>query len=286
MSSPHPTTRTFRVALDGFSETERALLGTHLRFVDDQGPAYTLVPDRAQSDLLVVDADRPELAQRVVANRRLGDTVFVGTAAPGHALAHVPRPIDPGRIRRELDRLIAQRTMPFGLDIELPLGTDTAPPPSVDLLLHDLALPGAAGHGGGRAALVVDDSPIARKFLTARLQRLGYAVQAAADGEQALAIATRERFAIVFLDVALDRHAAPDGLQVCQQLRQHAAERGVAPPAIVLVGDGAASASERVRASLVGCDGYLTKPLLEPAFLEVLSAADPQFRPQAVAAAT
>src|SRR5207244_2381178 len=123
---------------------------------------------------------------------------------------------------------------------------------------------------GGRAALVVDNSPIARKFLTARLQRLGYAVQTAADGEQALEIAARERFAIVFLDVDLGRNAALDGLQVCQHLRQQASERGLTPPAIVLVADGGASASERVRASLVGCDGYLTKPLLEPEFIEVL----------------
>lgn len=286
MPTPNATARSFRVALEGFSKTERELLSSHLCFLDEHGPAYQLVSEPSQSDLLVVDADQPELAQRVVASWRLVDTVFVGKQAPPHALACVTRPIDPTQVRRELDRLIAQRTVRVGLDVELPLRADAAAPPSVDLLLHDLALPDAIGHGGGRAVLVVDDSPIARKFLTARLQHLGYAVQVAPDGEQALAIATREHIAVVFLDVDLGRSAVPDGLQVCQQLRQQATERRLAPPAVVLVADGDASPTERVRASLIGCAGYLTKPLLEPEFIEALRTADPQFRTRDVAPAT
>ncbi|HKX41839.1 MAG TPA: response regulator [Burkholderiaceae bacterium] len=296
MSHARPATnRSFRVALEGFGETEHALLSSHLRFDDGHGPAYVPVHDPAQGELRVVDADQPHLVQRVVAERRLGDTVFVGAGAPPHAIARIARPIEPALIRRELDHLIAQRTVRIGLDIELPLvGSGVVGSPPVDLLLHDLAPPDTAdeksapraGHGGGRAALVVDDSPIARKFLTTRLQRLGYVVQAAADGEQALEIAARERFVIAFIDVNLGRAASPDGLELCQQLRQRANERGLPAPAVVLVADRGASASERVRASLVGCDGYLTKPLLEPEFLEVLSTADPPFRQQAVAAAS
>jgi len=35
-----------------------------------------------------------------------------------------------------------------------------------------------------------------------------------------------------------------------------------------------------VRVSLVGCDAYLTKPLLEPEFIKVLGTVDPLFRRQ------
>ena len=287
------TARSFSVALDGFSPVEREALSAYfLRFVDHHTPSYALMLAPAQSDLIVADADQASVVQRILAARRIGDTVFVGATAPPHALAHVARPIEPVLIQRGLDRIVAQRTVRVGLDLELPLAGAGIAPPQVDVLLHDIVLPEAGagdrrlrpGHGGGRTALVVDDSPIARKFLSVRLQRLGYTVQAAASGEQALELAARELFAIVFLDVGPGAGAALDGLQVCRRIRQMADERGLAAPAIVLVADGDASPSERVRGSLAGCDGYLTKPLLEPEFIEVLGTVDPEFRHQAVAA--
>jgi hypothetical protein len=39
-----------------------------------------------------------------------------------------------------------------------------------------------------------------------------------------------------------------------------------------------------VRGSLAGCDAYLTKPLLEAEFIEVLGTVDPLFRQQTAGA--
>ena len=291
--------RSYRVALEGFSEFERGMLASCFRLAERRAPAYVHVSDSAQSDLIVANADQPQLLERIVAARRVNDTVFVGAQAPREAIAHVERPIEPTRILRELDQLVALRTVPIGLDLELSLPSLSAlqaTPASVDLLLHDILPPDAdrsAEHasiparGGGRVVLVVDDSPIARKFLEARLRRLGYVVHSAASGEQALELAARQRFSIVFLDIglALGDSANPrlDGLQACQSIRQSAQQRGEEPPAVVLV-TGSATAAERVRVSLVGCDAYLTKPLLEPEFIEVLGAVDPLFREQTVGA--
>ena len=286
--------RTYRVALEGFSEFEHDMLASFFRLAERRTPAYAHVSDSTQGDLIVANADQTQLLERIVASRRVNDTVFVGAKAPRDAIAHVERPIEPTRILRELDQLVALRTVRIGLDLELPMPSLQAGPDGVDLLLHDISSPGAddtagqaspAGHGGARAVLVVDDSPIARKFLDARLQRLGYAVQAAASGEQALELVARQDFSIVFLDIGLTpgdiAGSKLDGLQVCQRIRQRALQRGEAPPAVVLV-TGSASSSERVRGSLAGCDGYLKKPLLEAEFIEVLGTVDPLFRRQAV----
>ena len=299
MPTPGPATaRTYRVALEGFSEFERGMLASFFRLAERRTPAYVQVDDSTQGDLIVANADRAQLLERIVAARRVNDTVFVGAKAPREAIARVERPIEPMQILRELDQLVALRTVRIGLDLELPIAGLQPVPSSVDLLLHDISLPNAghpadndapsAGHGGGRAVLVVDDSAIARKFLDARLQRLGYMVQTAASGEHAIELAARQHFSIVFLDLGLapGGTAGPqlDGLQVCQQIRQRAQQWGEVAPAVVFV-TGNASPAERVRGSLVGCDGYLTKPLLEAEFIEVLGTVDPLFRQQAVGAA-
>lgn len=296
-----PEARTYRVALEGFSEFEHGMLASFFRLAARRAPAYVYVADAAQCDLIVVDTDRAQLVERIVASRRVNDAVFVGKKAPREAIAQVERPIEPTEILRELDQLVALRTVRIGLDLELPIASLQAVPASVDLLLHDISPPEVAGgadepadegptlppRGGGRAVLVVDDSAIARKFLDARLQRLGYVVHAAASGEQALELATRRSFSIVFLDIGLAPAGSAgsqlDGLQVCQRLRQRAQQRGEAAPAVVLV-TGSASSAERVRGSLAGCAAYLTKPLLEAEFFEALGIADPLFRQQAAGA--
>ena len=281
--------RVHRVALEGFSEFERGMLASFFRLAESRTPAYAHVNDSTQCDLIVANADQAQLLEQIVASRRVNDTVFVGANAPSQAIARVERPIEPTQILRELDQLVALRTVRIGLDLELPMPMPSlqSVPDTVDLLLHDIAPP--VGNGGGRAVLVVDDSAIARKFLDARLQRLGYAVQTAGNGERAIELAACHRFSIVFLDVGLASAgtAGPelDGLEVCQSIRQRARQCGEAAPAVVFV-TGSASPAQRVRGSLVGCDGYLTKPLLETEFIEVLCKVDPLFRQQQAIGAT
>ena len=304
MSNSRPSEAAgYRVALEGFSEFERGMLAACFRLAERRTPAYVHVADSSQSDLIVANADQPQLVERIVANRRVNDTVFLGAHAPREAIAHVERPIEPTRILRELDQLVALRTVRIGLDLELPVPGSMSSlqpmPVSVDLLLHDIppshadetfpasGIDSPAARGGGRAVLVVDDSPIARKFLEARLQRFGYVVHSAASGAHALELAAKLRLSIVFLDIGLGPGDAAgsqlDGLEVCQRIRHSAQQRGDEPPAVVLV-SGSASAAERVRGSLAGGDAYLVKPLLEAEFIEVLGTVDPLFLPQAVSA--
>lgn len=122
--------------------------------------------------------------------------------------------------------------------------------------------------------LVVDDSRVALKFLQVRLQGLGYRVHLACDAAQALERLAEQAFSLVFLDVVLGAEGGMDGLALCQHIKQRKTHPGGIAPAVVLV-TGQASSSDRVRGDLAGCDAYLTKPLMEEAFLAALQRLGP-----------
>lgn len=283
----------FTVAIDGFSDFERATLASFFRLAAQRSPAYTLIEEAGISDFLIVDADHPALVAALKANRRTGDAVCVGRGAPSGALAWLPRPVDPMAIVRELDALVALRLAPPPESLAA-RGGPIAPvdlsrldgAPGTDLALPVTApahaahasggpLPGWRG-GAAREVLVVEDSAIARKFLQLRLQRLGYRVQTSNSGEDALDVLEHRWFPIVFADIALGPAGSIDGLQVCRQIKTRAAQPGGAPTSVVLV-TSATTSSDRVRGSLAGCDAYLTKPLLERDFIEALRRVDPAF---------
>src|SRR5581483_8444602 len=98
--------------------------------------------------------------------------------------------------------------------------------------------------------LLVDDEEAVRKVLTFPLERDGYTVVQAADGEEAL-----ERFGdceidLVVLDIMLPRL---DGLEVCRRLR---AESTV--PIIMLTARD--DELDKVVGLELGADDYITKP--------------------------
>ena len=288
--STAPPTPRYAVALQGFSEFERAALASFFRLAARRSPTYVQVAAVDRGDFLIADADHPGALEAVQRAGRELDTVFVGAHAPAGAMAWLPRPIDPMHIVRELDALVEQRLSGRALPADVPLA------PRVDLLLTELGLPSPpaplttglaredATHyqpavgGRGRDVLVVDDSAIARKFLQLRLQRLDYRVQLASSGEEALDMIDAVPFAIVFLDIRLGDADSLDGLHACQLIRQRALARGDDELAIVMA-TGSTSSADRVRGSLAGCDAYLTKPLIEHEFLQALRQVDPGFDP-------
>src|SRR5690606_40945436 len=65
--------------------------------------------------------------------------------------------------------------------------------------------------------LVVDDEKMIRSLLKMSLQRMGYDVTTADDGEQALALFQQHHFDLVLLDILMP---GIDGFSVCSELRQ------------------------------------------------------------------
>ena len=81
----------------------------------------------------------------------------------------------------------------------------------------------------GACILLAEDDRFLRKAAETTLKRLGYTVFAAADGEEAVAIATRERPALILLDLIMPKL---DGFGVLQALRQD--ERTAHIPVMVM----------------------------------------------------
>jgi CheY-like chemotaxis protein len=105
----------------------------------------------------------------------------------------------------------------------------------------------------GRRVLVVDDEPSMRLLCTINLAIAGFEVAEAADGGQALELATAGGFDLVLLDVML-----PDmgGLDVARRLK--ADERTEALPVVFL---SARTDKDDLRAGFaLGAFDYITKP--------------------------
>jgi CheY-like chemotaxis protein len=102
--------------------------------------------------------------------------------------------------------------------------------------------------------LIVDDDPFIRRLIATTLEDLpGYVLREAGDGEAALAAASAEPPALVFLDVTMPKL---DGIETCRRLRGDPATAGAR---IVMLTAASGPEAERT-AHEAGCDLYLTKP--------------------------
>src|SRR5213083_1740744 len=98
--------------------------------------------------------------------------------------------------------------------------------------------------------LLVDDEDSVQKLLTYPLERDGFRVVQARDGEQALRMFGDQRIDLVVLDLMLPK---VDGLEVCKRLR---ADSDV--PIIMLTARG--DELDKVLGLELGADDYITKP--------------------------
>ncbi|MVP00079.1 response regulator transcription factor [Paenibacillus lutrae] len=98
--------------------------------------------------------------------------------------------------------------------------------------------------------LVVDDEERIRRLLRMYLEKEGYGIEEAEDGETALALATERDFDLILLDLMLP---GIDGTEVCARLRQVKST-----PVIMLTAKG--EETNRVHGFEVGADDYVVKP--------------------------
>jgi two-component system, OmpR family, response regulator ResD len=98
--------------------------------------------------------------------------------------------------------------------------------------------------------LVVDDEERIRRLLRMYLEKEGYIIEEAEDGETALQMAQDKDFDLMLLDLMLP---GIDGIEVCTRLRQ-----SKATPIIMLTAKG--EEANRVQGFEVGADDYVVKP--------------------------
>jgi two-component system cell cycle response regulator DivK len=102
--------------------------------------------------------------------------------------------------------------------------------------------------------LLVEDNEMNRDMLSRRLQRKGYTVITAHDGEQGHLMAHSENPDIILMDISLP---VMDGWEVTRLLKANDATRHI--PIIALTAH--ALVTDRAKAFEIGCDDYDTKPV-------------------------
>jgi len=113
--------------------------------------------------------------------------------------------------------------------------------------------------------LLVEDNEMNRDMLSRRLQKRGYEVVIAEDGEQGVRLAQSETPALVLMDMSLP---VLDGWEATRQLKADPVTRSI--PVIALTAH--AMAGDRERALEAGADDFDTKPVELTRLLEKIEA--------------
>lgn len=119
-------------------------------------------------------------------------------------------------------------------------------------------VPAERGH-----LLVAEDNPVNREVLLELLQQLGYSVDLACDGDEAVRRLEERRYDAVLMDCQMP---VLDGYQAAQRIRER--EAGHRTPIIAVTAH--AFAGEREKVLQAGMDDYLTKPVAVEALRETV----------------
>ena len=106
--------------------------------------------------------------------------------------------------------------------------------------------------------LIVEDEKDLADALAKGLNRQGYAVDVAYDGEEALRLVEVNGYDLLILDLNLPR---VDGVEVCRRIRASGSPTGI------LMLTGRSSPDDRVKGLDQGADDYLVKPFHFPELL-------------------
>ena len=101
--------------------------------------------------------------------------------------------------------------------------------------------------------LLVEDEPALAQMLSYNLDKSGFEVQLATDGEEALTLLAEARPDLVVLDWMLP---GVSGLEICRQLRRRSDTADI--PIIMLTARG--EETDKLRGLETGADDYITKP--------------------------
>ena len=113
--------------------------------------------------------------------------------------------------------------------------------------------------------LLVEDNEMNRDMLSRRLERRGYAVVLAMDGEQGVSLARSEKPDLILMDMSLP---VMDGWEATRQIKSAAETKAI--PIIALTAH--AMPSDEQKAREAGCDDFDTKPIELARLLDKIAA--------------
>jgi CheY-like chemotaxis protein len=125
------------------------------------------------------------------------------------------------------------------------------------------ALPGGASKRA--RILVADDQAVNRKLTQRRLEQLGFDVDVAENGLQAVEAVGRRSYHLVFMDCHMP---AMDGFRATEEIRRLEGTRRRTP---VVALTASVVGPERERCTAAGMDDYVVKPVSDADLMRVLS---------------
>jgi PAS domain S-box-containing protein len=212
-------------------------------------------------DLTIIDADTPgidatDLAKRIATDDHIS-AVHVITATDGPTLP--PDVATAAGISAQLTKPIRQSTLYDCLAqaMATPPATIRRPESSGALtaVAHpDAALPAEAPAGQPRL-LLVEDNDINQMVAVGILDRLGYSMDVANDGVEALDLAAERNYDAVLMDCQMPRM---DGFTATGELRRLEGDRRHTP---IIAMTANALVADRQRCLEAGMDDYISKPV-------------------------
>ena len=124
-----------------------------------------------------------------------------------------------------------------------------------------------------QCALVVDDEEYNRIALADLLESLGFSVQNAADGPEALGLAGRSNFDVIFLDCAMPGLTGPEVARAIRALPNRSAQ------ALVFAVTAFNTPDKRAQCLAAGMDGFLGKPINMERLRQALAACSTRSTP-------
>jgi DNA-binding response OmpR family regulator len=164
------------------------------------------------------------------------------------------KPVELARLLQKIDALLATATQ--NKAIVSPPQANPAPLPTAPLPVY---IPQSSETTEHRI-LIVDDNEMNRDMLSRRLNRAGYAVLMAEDGEAGLSLIMEQSVDLILLDIMMP---GISGLDVLQQIRQSYSQ--VQLPIIMATAKD--ESDDIVKAFELGANDYVTKPIDLPVLL-------------------
>ena len=207
-------------------------------------------------DAALIDLDLPEGGSRVAAALRAApggtDLALVLMAWPG-----ATRPPEGAAVAGFLAKPVKPRAW-----LELLRQMLQGRPGATATVAIDEAL--AAGHP--LSILLAEDNPVNRRVATLMLRRLGYEIDVATNGREAVERLSVRNYDLVLMDVQMPEM---DGLQATREIRRRAAG-GPRPRIVAMTAN--ASTSDRADCLAAGMDDFLAKPVRAADLRQVLLA--------------
>ncbi len=150
----------------------------------------------------------------------------------------------------------------FEFDLPCLLPDHAAPPaPAISLAPEPAAC--------GPALLLVEDHPINQLLATTLLERRGYAVTLAENGQDAVRLFQQGDFVAILMDVQMP---GMSGLEATALIRRWEQQQG-RPPTPIVAMTASAMAGDRERCMAAGMTGYVAKPINKELLYAELAAA-------------